>query len=174
MNEQQYLKNHPLYKCLKTIDKHPNIFEMNEKIYDIIHNKQGFVYIASYKDENLGGNIYENTYKIGGSKKENPFLREKSLNVTNAIGVFRLEKAYKFLCTYYNEVYIHKYFSDYRINKEFFKVEIEKIEEILDIVTDYESCLLKYINVDIIDDKEKFLKNGLFLDEIINDFSKYT
>lgn len=96
---------------------------LNEKwckeFFDTVQSKMGYIYVAHPKyiqDEEV--------FKIGLSKS-NPFVRMKTLNSSGVMKGFHLDRVYFSIDRFNMEKTIHTHFKDCRLEKEFFKGNLQ-------------------------------------------------
>jgi Ca2+-binding EF-hand superfamily protein len=102
-------------------------------------NDIGYIYCFSNPS-------YENIYKIGFTKGD-PEIRRQQLNTTGVLYPFKSEFTKKVQNVAEKEKKIHKIFLKYRVNanREFFKISLEEIKNIFDLLDEVDDNSLTRI-----------------------------
>lgn len=96
---------------------------MKEAIEYHIHKKSGIVYVAMPENNN-------SILKIGRTKKSIAD-REKTLNTAGLPDKLKIVAWVKSLDSYMTESFIHQRLKEKHYNKEFFKVSIDEVENVI-------------------------------------------
>ncbi len=129
-----------------------------------VQSKKGWIYIMTNES-------YPNLVKIGMTRQENVFKREKSINSTGVISPWKIVYADQVFNTFLIEQQIHQACKDFMVKDEFFTMSLNDAQEKVEHYIGCESAALgRYWNLSLIND-ESFVHNGFYLDEWVDNFS---
>lgn len=123
------------------------------RLKDYLIQKQGWVYIAYSKNNNL--------FKIGRTGK-NPLFRAKTLSSSGVLHDYEILFSLKFFNQFIAEKNVHQSLKKYRINKEFFAVSEELAIQTLDKEYQKEKTLLnRFFDTKMVEEDIELLEHAL-------------